>query len=96
VEQAYDAGRIRGREEAMRESQGIVGSFDGASFEVGEKEVLVAKLSVISKRNFTDDTERLRRDLALRRWRAAVGGIDRSSRTVPTSVSLIGCDPTND
>jgi hypothetical protein len=36
VQKACDAGRKRGREEAMHESQNVMGSFDDVDFEVDD------------------------------------------------------------
>jgi hypothetical protein len=56
VQKAYDAGRKRGREEAMHESQNVMGSFDDVDFEVDDGKMLGTNLNGISKRNSTGET----------------------------------------
>jgi len=64
VQKAYDAGCIRGREEAKRALQGFVGSPDGGGLEAGEARIAVATVNEIAKNGFAHDVKRLLRDLA--------------------------------
>jgi hypothetical protein len=64
VQKAYDAGYIRGREEAKRALQGFAKSRDGAGIEAGEARIAVATVNEIAKNGFAHDVKRLLRDLA--------------------------------
>ena len=64
VQKAYDAGCIRGREEAKRALQGFVGSPNGGGLEAGEARIAGATVNEIAKNGFAHDVNRLLRDFA--------------------------------
>jgi len=64
VQKAYDAGCIRGREEAKRALQGFVGSPNGGGLEAGEARIARATVNEIAKNGFAHDVNRLLRDFA--------------------------------
>jgi hypothetical protein len=90
VQRAYDAGRTRGREEAKRALQGVVGSPDGGGFEAGEDKIAVTTVNGSDKNGFAHDVKRLLRDLAELKEKVRPGaGIPGDEQTIEMIKGLL-------
>jgi hypothetical protein len=90
VQRAYDAGCTRGREEAKRALQGVVGSPDGGGFEAGEARIAMATANGIDKNGFAHDVKRLLRDLAVLKEMVRSGaGIPGDEQTIEMIKGLL-------